>query len=153
MRTRVVLLAILIFSSVTVSADVIYYCTKDGKKLVTDKPCQELGAQEKKRVNAEDLRPLNTTRGLTQGDLNRSQEIDDRLDRRNQADAENREERRAQAQVEQAQGKAACSGLEQEKKNIVVAQRSPLSSQAQDYYRERLRWVNDELYRLNCETL
>jgi len=148
MHTKILGLCFLL-ASVAVNADSFFYCTKNGKKIVTDRPCAELGAQQTKRVESENMPALNTVRGLTQGDLNESQAID----ARNEQDYQSRQARRQEQQALASENKAVCKSLQQEKDSITAAQRMPNTMQSLNYYRERLLEVNNELYRLRCETL
>ena len=135
------ILAVLALSDVNAQA-IFYHCIKDGKKLVADRPCDELGAREQKRVDPAELTPLSTSQSLTPSERARAQTLDQRLkneDRHYQA--------RRQATAQQADSKKQeCDSLYELKASIVAQQRSWSS----DYLNQRHREVNDKIYRLGC---
>ena len=68
-------------------------------------------------------------------------------------DEQQRQVRQQREQNAKAQNKDVCARLERQKQDYTSGQWMPNSAQMLDWYRERLRYVNDELYRLQCETL
>lgn len=153
MQKPATLAAILILASLTAHADAIYYCNKNGKKIVTDRPCEEFGAQEKRRINPQDLPPLSTSQGLRPDQIEQARQIDQRNQQQAQIDEQQRQAMQRQAQAQQGQKSQICASLESHKQSLIAAQRMPNSMQTLNYYREELRKVNDELYARRCETL
>lgn len=153
MQKLAILAVILSLASFSANADAIYYCNKNGKKIVTDRPCEDLGAQEKKRINPEDLPPLSTSRGLTANQIEQSKQIDQRYHQQSQIDDQQRQIKQQAAQSQKANNKAVCVSLDRQKQSIISAQRAPNSGAMHDYYREQRRKIDDEIYRLGCETM
>ena len=143
MKTTYLLPALAVLAITSADAqEVFYHCMKDGKKLVADRPCHELGAREQKRVDPADLTPLSTSQSLTPSERARSQALDQRLRNEDQ-----HYQARRQAAVQQADSKKQeCDSLHEVKASIVAQQRAWSS----DYLNQRHREVNDKIYRLGC---
>lgn len=131
------------YSVAALSQSTFYHCTKGGKKIISDQPCQEQGATETKRVNSKDLPPLNTTQGMSQEQRQKTVE-----GWQNQRLADERQRQQAVSQAaRQDQGKQRqCDDLWKEKQSIVAQQRRGNNQWLNDQHRR----VNDRMYELKC---
>ena len=127
-------------------AQVFYHCSQGGRKLVSDRPCEEQGAKETKRVNAEDMTPLSTADGLSKEERRKGDAVSNRLERESQKRQAERDRSRAFDAQAREQNRGRCNNLYKEKESIVNQQRS----MSNDWLNERHRKVNDEIYRLKC---
>ena len=50
MKARLIGLVILLLMSFVANAEAIYSCIKEGKKTISDRPCQSYGAEEKNKI-------------------------------------------------------------------------------------------------------
>lgn len=148
MKTGLIFAATLLVTQAA-NADGIYYCTKNGKKIMTDQPCQNLGANQSKYTAYENLQPLNTMAPPSHNAIQRAKEFDQEQTRR-QPDQGNQQR---QASVQAEQNKAQCRELEQQKQAIVAQQRMPQQGSMHDYLRRQREGVDAEIYRRQCETL
>ncbi|WP_263770054.1 hypothetical protein [Propionivibrio soli] len=144
----ILVLVMLLCSGSACAQEVIYHCLKDGRKMVTDQPCADLGAQERKRVNTSDMPPLNTSQGLSVEERQREQGIRERLYREGQQYEQIREQQKAVAAAEERERVRLCDSLWRQKKAVIAQQRAYSS----DYWNERHRIVNDRIYELNCSS-
>jgi len=152
MKKHAILAAGLLLASFLADANAIYYCSKNGKKIISDLPCQNQDAEEHKRVYGQNVAPIETSQGLRSAQTDQGRQMDPRAQQQAQPDEQLRQVK-LQQRNEQVEKKRVCAGLEARKQNYTAAQRAPNSTQMLDWYREQLRGVNDELYSRNCETL
>lgn len=145
------LLALLIASPTigTGHAQTLYHCIKAGKKVFTDQPCETQGATQQKRVDYEELPPVNTSRSLTSNEINRAQQIGQRLNAERQADEQQRQQLIVQAAEQEKSNQWACSQLEAQKKRVISRQRQ-FSTDSLNAEHKR---INDEMYDRKCKTL
>ncbi|MDR1934012.1 MAG: hypothetical protein LBS49_00200 [Candidatus Accumulibacter sp.] len=135
------------FGSAAPAQQIIYYCVKDGNKLISNKPCAELAATESKRVNAEDLPPLSTMPGLSDNERQRGKTLSERLDRNDpQAPREPQARAEAEASEDQTVNEKKCADLQYYKEHIVALQRAVNN----DWLNSEHRRVNEDMSRLNC---
>lgn len=131
------------------SAETIFYCMRDGRKVISDQPCADQKAREVKRIDGADLPPINTSKALSTSDRQRARDFDARQQQEDEQNRQNEAQRQNQAQQSAAasQDKAAyCDLLYRRKADIVSAQRFRSS----DSLNEEHKRVNDEIYRLRC---
>lgn len=153
MKERIIVAAIFLLGSFAVNAGEIYYCVKNGKKIMSDQSCDKFDASEQKHVYTENMPPLNISQGLTQNQINKVRLIDEANRQQALIDEHQRIANQRQAQLQQLNDKNTCMALENRKKQILSAQRAPNNISSLNYYQEELRKTNDELYRLHCKTL
>ncbi|MBW7902274.1 MAG: hypothetical protein H3C26_12385 [Rhodocyclaceae bacterium] len=136
--------------SPAVAQDIIYVCVKDGRELMTDRPCEVLGATTKRIRTPESFTPLSVIGGgLTTGERRMLREYEarnDALDREHEA---RRLADREAANRADALNVAECRRLDAVKKSIVNQQRQHSTQWLTDRHRE----INDEMYRRRCKTL
>ncbi|MFT3959969.1 hypothetical protein [Propionivibrio sp.] len=135
-----------LFSSAALSQSAIYHCVKNGKKIFSDQRCEEQGANETKRVNAQDMPPVNTTQVLTNDQRQQGQYLKDRLNSADRQFQDQRERDRREAAKVKRDNEKTCKLLWEEKKQIIDWQRTRNSDELNRRHRE----VNDEIYRLKC---
>jgi hypothetical protein len=148
MLFRKVLFAVFlgVFSSAALSQYVIYHCVKNGKKIVSDQKCEDQGAAETKRVNAQDMPPVNTTQVLTNDQRWEGYYLKNRLNSADREFLDQRQHDRAVAAQSKRDNEEACKSLWREKDRIIAQQRT----HSNDHLNRRHREINDEIYRLNC---
>ena len=149
MKRLSILLLAFGFQTGVVNAQTLYHCIKSGKKVFTDQPCEVQGATQQKRVDYQDLPPVNTSRSLTQNEINRSQQLGERLNAERQADERQRQKLIAKAQEEERTNQWACNQLEAQKKRVISRQRQ----YSTDALNEEHKRINDEMYARKCKTL
>jgi hypothetical protein len=132
--------------AVTVSAQSIYYCTKNGKKIVTDQPCENHGASQSKRVDYQEMPPLTITQGLTDSEKRKGQALTERLNREDRQYLQAKKYEQAKLQSQKSNNERVCSELWRYKEQIV----SHLRYRSTDYWNSEHRRVNDEIYRREC---
>ncbi|MDR2113626.1 MAG: hypothetical protein LBQ62_11125 [Candidatus Accumulibacter sp.] len=133
-------------SSVALPQSIIYHCMKDGKKLVSDQPCEKFGSEEKKRVRSSQMPPLNTAQGLTKNERKHGQAVTDRLRNEEWQRRAIREYQESEAAEERKRNEKKCSDLWYYKEQIINQQRR----KNDEYWNEEHRKVNDEIFHLNC---
>lgn len=147
MKTTHFLLALLVASmTTTVNAQTFYHCTKNGKKLISDQPCDEQGAKEQKRVNVQDMPPLNTTQSLSAGQVQQSQQIDRRMQQQKIVNTQQMQYDQARQQEAKQNNDKVCADLWRYKEQIIAQQRRMNS----DWWNAEHRRVNDDIYKRNC---
>lgn len=132
------------------NASGVYYCAKDGRKIMTDQPCDSLGANQKKYIRYDEFRPLSTMESPTERDKQQADRFYHEEQNRRRPDSGYRPQ---QANVEAEQNKAQCHQLEQQKQAIIAQQRMPQQGSMHDYLRRQREGVDTEIYRRKCETL
>ena len=123
-----------------------YYCNKGGKKLVSDRPCEEQGAKLTKKVRPEELYPISSGGSLSESARARVNQIDNRL--RNE---EYQHQQRMQAAAEnygwqQQNKKNTCDEPYREKEWVVSQQRQ----HSTPWLNERHRQINNRIYENGC---
>lgn len=141
--------ATLALACCSANAQGIYHCTKNGKKLMTDQPCQAFGADTKKHVRYDDMPPLNTMEPPSQAEIQRARQSSSIQHTQHRSEETNS----PQTDVKASQKKAVCMQLEQEKQQIVSMQRAPQSGGTHDHLRARREKIEAEIYRRECETM
>ncbi|MBK8744154.1 hypothetical protein [Propionivibrio sp.] len=150
MKLPMLLLTSLIVAvSMTVNAQTIYHCTKNGKKVMSDQPCEHQGAIEQRRVDVQDMPPLNTSQPLTPGQIQQSQQIDQRLQQENVVSEHKRQYEKAKIAQDQANNQKVCDDLERYRKQVIDQQRVNNN----DWWNAEHRRVDDEMYKRGCKTL
>lgn len=130
-------------------AQTVHVCEKGGKRIWTDRPCAEIGAETKQIRKPESFTPLSGGGGLTPGERMLMQQYRARDQAAQvQWDAERANDRQ-QAMRQAAQSQARCNQLNSEKNSIVIQQRQ----NSTQWLNDRRRAIDDEMYRLRCETL
>lgn len=142
-------LLVLVFGVQAVFAQDIHVCRKDGKQIMTDRPCADLGAETKTIRKPESFRPLSGGGGLTDAERRMAEQYRQRDEIENQQRQAQIAQHRERASLDEAQNKAVCQNLDQEKNRIVAA----LRQNSTQWLNDRHRAVNDEMYRRRCETL
>ena len=105
----------------------MFYCTKDGKKIISDRTCEIHAAREQKRIDGRDLPPLNVTQELTQGQKDEAKSLDARMKKQAQVrdDQQRKEEEQAaglqKKQKMQDQNIRTCLGLEKKRYGLIEA--------------------------------
>jgi hypothetical protein len=132
-----------------VSAQDIHVCMKDGKKIMTDQPCERIGAVTKQIRTPDSFRPLTVIGGVTPGERQLMQQYKARDAAENALWEADRARDREAARQQAAANQRRCDQLNAEKNNIVVQ----LRQNSTQWLNDRHRAVNDEMYRLNCQTL
>lgn len=145
---RFIILACLLFSTV-VNAQTIYVCDKAGKRIMSDQPCDKLGATINHIRTPESYAPLTTVVGLTPGQQQKSNEIKFRHDQNEAKWKAEREASRRATERADAENSVICNRLNTEKINIV----SQLRQNSTQWLNDRHRQVNDEMYQRRCKTL
>jgi hypothetical protein len=135
-----------LFLAVPAYSQVFYHCTKDGKKLVTDRPCERFGATENKRINANDMPPLNTSKSLSENEKRQGQVVTDRLNQSGREHIQQRTYEKQKAAEEKKITEKKCADLWRYKQELVEKQRKRNS----EWLNKEFRRVNDEIFRLNC---
>ncbi len=123
-----------------------YYCNKGGKKLVSDRPCEEQGAKLTKKVRPEELYPISSGGSLSENGRERVKQIDDRL--RNE---ESQYQKRMQKSVEnharqQHDKERICGKLNKQKERIISRQRIHSTPQLNN----RHKTIDNKLYEYGC---
>ena len=127
MRNRFVLAAIITISGLSANAETMFYCTKDGKNIISDRPCAIHAAREQKRIDGRDLPPLNATQGPTQGQIDEGKRLDERMKLRAQVrdDQQRKEDKLAADQQKkektQEMNIRTCLGLERKRYGLIEA--------------------------------
>lgn len=156
MEKRLIAIALLLLAQ-TANAQGIYYCTKNGKKIMTDTPCSTHDAKHEKYVATVDMSPPNTVQMLTPQDYQRAQQsvLSEQTQRQHAAAEEQRltRQREQQASAEAANKKARCLDLEQQKQNIVSQQRAPQSGSSHDWLRTQRQKIESLIYSQGCDTM
>lgn len=146
MKKFVFLLVCFFMTSVASGQSAFYYCNKGGKKLVSDRPCEEQGAKLTKKVRPEELYPISSGGSLSESARARVNQIDNRL--RNE---EYQHQQRMQAAAEnygwqQQNKKNTCDELYREKERIVSWQRQ----HSTPWLTERHHQINNRIYENEC---
>lgn len=144
---KVVLGAVLsLLSATALSQGIVYHCMKDGKKIISDHPCNAFSAQETKRSNFSDLPPVTTVQGVTPEERDRGRKLTERLNREDEQYRRRMDYEKAKAAEDQRLTEKRCAELWRYKEQIVAQQRRMNN----DWWNAEHRRVNDEIYRLNC---
>lgn len=146
MKSIVLLLTSFLMTGATFSQDTIYYCQKGGKKLVSDRPCDEHGAKQTKKVYAEDLYPISSGGGLSPSARVRVQQIDARLAKKNVRHKWPSRQQSSRLGRELEQKERICAELYRQKENIISRQRVHNTER----FNEKHRKVNDQIYKNGC---
>ena len=149
MKTQLLALLIALASIGTSEAQTLYHCIKAGKKVFTDQPCETHGATQQKRIDYQDLPPVNTSRSLTPNEINRSQQLGERLNAQRQADEQQRQQLIAKAQQQEEDNQRVCKELDRYKNQIIAQQRQRNT----DWLNAEHKRINDEMYDRKCKTL
>ena len=149
MNKKTAFLLLAMVCSSLVWSQTIYYCVKDGKKIATDRGCGVQGAVEQKRVEYRDLPPVNTSQSLTPSEVQQGQIVDERMRQERVVDDGQRKKNIVMQQRADARNREICLELGKKKDHIISMQRHF----SNDYWNEKHRWVNDEIYRRRCETM
>ena len=107
--------AILVFlcfsSSAALSQPVFHHCLKDGKKFLSDRPCESFGLKEDKRVPVSEMPPINTAQGLTEKDRQLGQAISERLKRDDRQQRIEQQGQRSKEAEEKRLNERTCADL------------------------------------------
>ena len=129
------------------NVDAVYYCMKDGKKIISDSPCENHSADEEQRryYVRTDVQPgIASAQQLEREKAVLKRMEDDRKIR--EVAAEKRVQARAQSNEAEQKKERICNSLYAEKDSIKAIQRQ-LNS---DYWNQRHREVDDEIYYRKC---
>lgn len=130
--------------------DIIYVCVKDGRELMTDRPCEVLGATTKRIRTPESFKPLSVIGGgLTTGERRMLRDYEARNDALDRDHEARKLADREAANRADALNVAECRRLDAEKKRVIERQRQFSTQGLTDRHRE----INDEMYRRRCKTL
>lgn len=131
------------------SAQTVHVCQKDGRKIMTDSPCDRIGAETMQIRTQDSFRPLTVITGISPRERQTLNQYKARDAVNNaQWEADRRADREAARQQEAAKN-SNCARLNAEK-NSIVAQLRQNSTQ---WLNDRHRTVNDEIGRMGCSML
>ena len=139
-----------IFVPVLAHAQSVYYC-KDGagRQIVTDQPCSVHGSSTVQVRQPNSYVPLSGGGGLTDAERNTAAQYKQRDALEDASIQVQRQQARQVVNQQAVQNDARCRQLENDRVSIKNQQRQ----NSTDWLSERLRLVNDEIYRLNCKTM
>ena len=133
------MLFLVLFSSAALSQSTFYHCTKDGKKIISDQPCADLGAKETRQVKVKDMPPVNTVSGMSQSERTRTVG-----NWRQQRMSEPR--RQSSRSFEKEEKARQCADLASRKNDVVNQQRQHSNQWLNDLHRS----INDKIFELKC---
>ena len=156
MRNLIVLTAIITIAIFSARAETVFYCTKDGKKIISDRPCEIHAAREQKRIDGQDLPPLSVTQELTQGQKDEAKSLDARMKKQAQVrdDQQRKEEERAADQQKKQKMQdlniRRCLGLERKRYGLIEAlqEKNPTNINS---LKAVLADTENEMRRVGCE--
>ena len=136
----IIVLAVLVVNSS--GAQTIYYCVKNGKKVVSNQSCEDQGAVQKKRVDPQDAPPMNITQPIKPSQIKQNRE-QDRQDPQVVTFGQKGKSHLSSSEQDR------CDKLWQRKLETIEDQRRMNN----DWLTAEHKRINDELYALRCETL
>lgn len=146
MIKKLFLLSCIFVVSAASAQSAFYYCNKGGRKLVSDRPCEEQGAELTKKVSPEELYPISSGGGLSENDRKRVKQINDRL-RNEESQHQKRMQKSVENHVRQEHDKERiCGKLNKQKEKIISQQRIRSTSQLNN----RHKAIDNKLYEYGC---
>ncbi len=136
-------------SAAALSQETFYYCSKNGEMLISDRPCME-GAREVKRVDAEDLPPLNTSQVLTPEErlrAVRNWEERKEAERRQEEEEQLRQRAEEKLQLQAQEKQQRCDKLTRWRHSLLAQQRKRDGALVSNLIVK----ANIELQKLGCE--
>ena len=141
---KFLVLFLVLFSSVALSQSTFYHCTKDGKKIISDQPCADLGAKETRQVKVKDMPPVNTVSGMSQSE--RSRTVESWQHQRMSGDRQSQSTTSRARLNEEEEKVRRCADLAKQKNDVAAQQRQRNNSWLNDLH----RFVNDKIFEFRC---